>query len=656
MSDASSRLLVVAICVVLPIAAVVHAQGAGPLNLQITGAVTLRQNNDAWLRSAFRKDLNGDGYPEAVLGLTAPNPSTTPIPVVVVEASGQLRIATSDFFPSGIPAVKHSPMTEFADLNGDGLQDIIFSDAGGDPHGAGRISVALNLGGGKYRDVSNLIPADQQNTRSYAIVVGDVMSDGGVVILLPDEASGANTALLRWNGNGFDQIRNWIPQSIWGRSSPYFLHQHSWMNLADFDRDGKQDLLVSGQQNNTNLTIVFGATGGFSTVTSALKLPDGPWGHFDPGARPPAAQGAEVQPVIVADFNNDGLTDIFASERKVVEYRPGAFNDTRHPDYANLRANGGTVYTDNTFQVLLNQGARTFVDATSPNYTNLGDRTYYTLLPVDINNDGFLDIVGLYEAIVEEPPWRFKALWGTTFFLNDGTARFQPVDGSRFIGGLTSPSNGPRLTLGSFLPTVVTPQRTEGIVAETVGGCGVGLCGRVDLNVYKVAGNGSFGTGPNFADSTALGVPGYNESYYLNHYPDAAAAVQSGQFRTGLDHYVAAGAAKGYRKSAPNNAIPPGVSRWSDNKAYRVTHQEDGNVVVYDANGKPMWFTNTAGATGGVFVMLSDGNLVLKDAQNVVRWQSGTTGNPGAYFGIQVDGNVLIYNPGGAPIWSAYGR
>jgi hypothetical protein len=61
-------------------------------------------------------------------------------------------------------------------LNADGLQDIIFSDAGGDPFGAGRIPASrLNLGGGKYRDVSNLIPADQQNTRSYAIVVGDVL-------------------------------------------------------------------------------------------------------------------------------------------------------------------------------------------------------------------------------------------------------------------------------------------------------------------------------------------------------------------------------------------------------------------------------------------------------------------------------------------------
>src|SRR4030095_5714423 len=121
---------------------------------------------------------------------------------------------------------------------------------------------------------------------SYAIVVGDVLSDGHVEILLPDENNGANTALLRWNGNGFDQIRNWIPENIWLRN--FRLHQQSWMNLADLDNDGKQDLLVSGQQNAPNIRLAFGASGGFSTAGVVIP-PDGPWGHFHPGATPTAA-------------------------------------------------------------------------------------------------------------------------------------------------------------------------------------------------------------------------------------------------------------------------------------------------------------------------------------------------------------------------------
>lgn len=624
----------------------------GPLNLQLTDAVTLIPQPSGFLRSAFARDLNGDGYPESILTLSAQPPATTPVPVIIVEASGQMRLATSEFFPTGIPTVKHSPMTLFADLNGDGLQDIVFSDAGGDPFGAGRISVALNLGGGKYRDVSSLIPADQQNTRSYAVVVGDVLSEGHVSIVLPDENDGANTAVLRWNGNGFDEIRNWIPQSIW-KGFPYSLHQHSWMNLADLDNDGKQDLLVSGWQGAPNIQLVFGAPGGFANA-SVMTLPDGPWGHFTPGARPPAAQGAEVQPIVVADFNNDGLPDIFAAERKVVEYQPGAFTDTTDPDYANLRANGGTVYSDESFQVLINQGSRKFVDVTAPNYVNLGDRTYFSLLPTDINNDGFLDIVGLYEANVALRPNVFKGQWGTTFFLNDGTGIFQIVDGSQIIGVTTTPSNGQRWNLGSFVPTVVTPQRTEGIVSETVGGCGgPGFCGVVSLNIYKVVANGSIGTGPNFVDPSTLGVPGFNESYYLNHYPDAAAAVQTGQFKTGLGHYNAVGAAKGYKPHAPNNAIPQGVSVWSDARNYRITYQPDGNVVIYDARQTPRWWTGTNGTTPGTFVMQSDGDMVLRDSQGVVQWESKTTGNPGAYFILQGDGNLVIFSAAGEPIWGA---
>ena len=395
---------------------------AGPLNLQITGATTQTLQGQAVLRSTAVKDLDGDGYPESVFTFTGRRPATTSLPITLVESSGRLRLATPDFFPTGIPTTKHSPMTLFADLNGDGLRDIVFSEAGGDPFGAGRISVALNLGAGRFRDVSSLIPADQQDTRSYAIVVGDVLSDGRVSILLPDENDGANTALLRWNGNGFDEIRNWVPQSIW-RNGLFALAQQSWMNLADLDNDGKQDLLVSGQQNAPNIRIAFGGSGGFST-SGLVTLPDGPWGHTPPPF-PPVAQGAEVQPIVVADFNNDGLADIFASERKVVTYAPGIYNDMTRPDYADVHANGGSIYSDDTFQVLINQGSRRFVDKTAPNFVNLGDRTYFSLQSIDINNDGFLDVLGHYET-ADYAGVREK--WGTTFFLNDGTGTFQ-VDG-----------------------------------------------------------------------------------------------------------------------------------------------------------------------------------------------------------------------------------
>jgi hypothetical protein len=611
---------------------------AGPLNFQLTDAMTLFPPGQASALATTAKDLDGDDHPETLLSLYGLPSCGVPLQPIVIESSGQMRLAASDFFPAGVPTTNCTPMILFADINNDGLPDVLFAEAGLDapPWTGSRIGVALNLGGGKFRDVSSLIPADQQTTRSYAIAVGDVLSDGHVEIILPDEVDGANTALLRWNGNGFDEIRNWIPQSIW-KDAPAYLHAQSWMNLADFDLDGKQDLLVTGQDHNPNFQIVFGATGGF-TAANLVALTDGPFGHTPGGPQPDGTVAtAEVSPVVVADFNNDALPDIFAVVREETEL-----------------ANFNFVVGNSTYAVRLNQGARKFIDASPLPFVNLGRVEYQNLIAIDLNNDGFLDVVGTYST---DPPAATSPQWGTTVFLNDGTGAFQVVDGLQFLAVTTTPSNGKQWNLGSFVPTIVNPQRTEGIAYQSVGGCGTpGGCPAVGLNLYKVVANSAFGTGPNFADPARLGAPGFNEFYYLNHYPDAAAAVQSGQFRTGLDHYLAFGAAKGYRPHAVTNAIPQGVSLWSDNKAFRVTYQDDGNVVIYDTNRKPLRFTNTAGTSPGTFVMQSDGNLVLRDGQNVVRWQSGTTGNPGASFGLQGDGNLVIFSAKGTPIWGAYGR
>ena len=286
------------------------------------------------------------------------------------------------------------------------------------------------VGGGTYRDVSSLIPADQQTTRSYTITVGDIFGDGGVEIILPDQNRGANTALLRWNGNGFDEIRDWIPQSIWS-NAPALLSAQSWMSLADFDRDGKLDLLVTGADHNPNFQIVFGGTGGFAAGTLVV-LPDGPFGHTAGGPQPDGTlTTAEVDPVVVADFNNDGLPDIFATFYSITLFTTGC--PTANP----CRFGFG----DETYAVRLNQGARRFIDASPSPYVNLGRVAYQNLMAIDINNDGFLDVVGTYTT---DPPPGASAQWGTTFFLNDGTGAFQVVDGAQVLGATTTPRNGSR--------------------------------------------------------------------------------------------------------------------------------------------------------------------------------------------------------------------
>jgi hypothetical protein len=73
--------------------------------------------------------------------------------------------------------------------------------------------------------------------------------------------------------------------------------------------------------------------------------------------------------------------------------------------------------------------------------------------------------------------------------------------------------------------------------------------------VYRVVGNGSIGTGPNFIDPATRGVPGFNELFYLNQHPEVVEAVRRGDYRSGLDHYLGEGRAKGYAAHAPNARV-----------------------------------------------------------------------------------------------------
>jgi hypothetical protein len=64
-----------------------------------------------------------------------------------------------------------------------------------------------------------------------------------------------------------------------------------------------------------------------------------------------------------------------------------------------------------------------------------------------------------------------------------------------------------------------------------------------------------------------------------------------------------------------------------------------GNLVLQD-QGRTVWQTGT---TNGVkLVMQNDGHLVLYDANNGTVFSSGTAGNPGAVLILRPDGNMVI--------------
>jgi len=92
---------------------------------------------------------------------------------------------------------------------------------------------------------------------------------------------------------------------------------------------------------------------------------------------------------------------------------------------------------------------------------------------------------------------------------------------------------------------------------------------------------------------------------------------------------------------------------WSPNHTYWMVMQGDGNLVVYDAAGRPKWATGTS--VGGSFLVLqSDGNLVMYSPDNAPVWTTATAA-PGATLAMQDDGNLVLYDGSGRPIWDSGG-
>ena len=86
--------------------------------------------------------------------------------------------------------------------------------------------------------------------------------------------------------------------------------------------------------------------------------------------------------------------------------------------------------------------------------------------------------------------------------------------------------------------------------------------------------------------------------------------------------------------SAATNVLPAGgalevgQSLTSTSGAYRLVLQGDGNLVLYDGSGRPIWSSGTNGSSVQTLAMQYDGNLVLYSTAGVPLWWTGTSPSP----------------------------
>ena len=261
-----------------------------------------------------------------------------------------------------------------ADLNGDGIPDLVTANGASDTTSEGSVSILLGKGKGSFAQ-PNLISVSGQ---ALAIVVADFNRDGK-----PDLVVLTHNGLfsLAGNGNGTFQL----PVTI---SGPFA--EDPVLATADFNHDGIPDLAAE-VGHNSGLQVFLGNGDGTFRLSASLSC------------------GTDYSPPLaLADFNNDGKIDIAAQcvsspfgvtsiflgngdgtftqagtfmggvNAPVV----GDFNGDGYPDLAGLNGADGTVV------ISLNNRHGAF-----PTYSAYGAGGSLSLAAVaDLNKDGNADI------------------------------------------------------------------------------------------------------------------------------------------------------------------------------------------------------------------------------------------------------------------------
>jgi hypothetical protein len=94
----------------------------------------------------------------------------------------------------------------------------------------------------------------------------------------------------------------------------------------------------------------------------------------------------------------------------------------------------------------------------------------------------------------------------------------------------------------------------------------------------------------------------------------------------------------------------------NSNKTLSLNTQQDGNLVIYNSQGQPVWSSGSEGRGNPPYfsTMQSDGNFVIYGANNNPIWSTGTSGVGVPPFRaiIQPDGNFVIYDKNNSPTWA----
>jgi FG-GAP-like repeat len=217
-----------------------------------------------------------------------------------------------------------------ADLNGDGVPDVITANFHGDS-----VSVMLNPGTGVFGATASFGTVAAGETSNLAL--GDLDGDGKLDVIATNQSK-ASVSVFLSQGDGTLRPSVTIPVGITGAAEPFSAA------IADFDGDGHADVAIGDQLTSTVIVRLGNGNGTFQPeVAYSLR-----------------GQGAPV--ILALDINGDGKPDLISANRD-----------------------------SNNISVLLGRGDGTFRKAiTSSTGTDSGP---YAIAIADFNNDGVPDVV-----------------------------------------------------------------------------------------------------------------------------------------------------------------------------------------------------------------------------------------------------------------------